>query len=116
MSAEARRYALQPEDGSAEGFAMNAVVDGHGYDIRRVVAGPAQRHGPGQYAGDACVVVLEGDVRFTVNDVEHALGVHDLLWVPAGARRGFVAGEQGVVLLAIHLPKIPAPLAEVRGA
>ena len=114
MAADARRYTLVSDGAPAEAFAMGVLVNGSGYDIRRVAAGPGQRHGPGHYGGDACVVVLEGDVRFTVDGVEHALGVHDLLWVPAGARRGFVAGAHGAVLLAIHLPRVPVP--EVGGA
>lgn len=81
------------------------MVDAGVYDIRRVAVGPRQSHGPGRHDGDACVLVLEGDVEFTVDDRRHALGAGDLLWVPAEASRGFVAGDDGALLLAIHLPR-----------
>ncbi len=84
---------------------MRSLVDAGVYDIRRVAVGPRQSHGPGRQDGDACVLVLEGDVEFTVDDQRHALGAADLLWVPAAASRGFVAGDDGALLLAIHLPR-----------
>jgi len=87
------------------GTNMRTLVDGGGYDIRRVAVGPRQSHGPERHDGDACVLVLEGAVEFTVDGRAHAVAAGDLLWVPADASRGFVAGDDGAVLLAVHLPR-----------
>jgi len=86
------------------GPSARSLVDAGVYDIRRVAVGPGQSHGPGRHRGDACVLVLDGTVAFTVDDRSHALGAGDLLWVRAGASRGFVAGDHGALLLALHLP------------
>ncbi len=91
-------------DMAESGSGIQHLVEAASCDIRRVVAGPHQSHGPGRHEGDAFVLVLEGDVAFTVDGRRHVLNAWDLLWVPAGAARGFVAGDQGAALLAVHLP------------
>lgn len=87
------------------GTDMRTLVDAGVYDIRRVSVGPRQGHGPGRQDGDACVLVLEGAVVFTVDGRPHAVTAGELLWVKAEATRGFIGGDEGAVLLAIHLPR-----------
>ena len=86
------------------GTDMRTLVDAGVYDIRRVSVGPRQPHGPGRQDGDACVLVLDGSVVFTVDGRPHAVAAGELLWVKAEATRGFIGGDEGAVLLAIHLP------------
>lgn len=87
------------------GTDMRTLVDAGVYDIRRVSVGPRQPHGPGRQDGDACVLVLAGSVVFTVNGRPHAVAAGELIWVKAEATRGFIGGDEGAVLLAIHLPR-----------
>ena len=87
------------------GTDMRTLVDAGVYDIRRVSVGPRQPHGPGRQDGDACVLVLDGSVVFTVDGRPHAVAAGELLWVKAEATRGFIGGDEGAVLLAIHLPR-----------
>lgn len=87
------------------GTDMRPLVDAGVYDIRRVSVGPRQPHGPGRQDGDACVLVLDGSVVFTVDGRPHAVAAGELLWVKADATRGFIGGDEGAVLLAIHLPR-----------
>ncbi len=102
VAAETRFALLDPAVEPAPG--MRTLVRTGSYDIRRVSAGPGQAHGPGRHEGDACVLLLAGTVEFAVDGRAHRLAAGDLLWVPARALRGFVAGPEGAVLLAIHLP------------
>ena len=103
MMAHAIRFADR-EGLPAAGLQARTLIDGGLYDVRRVLAGPGEVHGPARFGGDACVCVLEGSVRFEVDGSIHDLGPRDVLWVPAGSLRRFVAGDGGVALLAVHLP------------
>lgn len=101
---KALRFTLD-EAGKECGSGPYMLVNGGNYDIRRLAVGPGGAHGPGRHQGDAAVYVSKGSVIFEVNDQPYPLEVGDILWVPAGAERGFVAGHSGAVLLAIHLPR-----------
>ncbi|HVB10322.1 MAG TPA: cupin domain-containing protein [Bacillota bacterium] len=104
MTIEATRFSgggPRPETG----LDIKMLVDGGAYDVRRVLAAPGERHGPGRHGGDACVCVLAGSVRFEVGGAGHELGPGDILWVPADVLRGFEAGPAGAELLAVHLPR-----------
>lgn len=107
MDAQADVAVLFPLLGPATdpGTDMRTLVDAGVYDIRRVAVGPRHSHGPGRHDGDACVLVLEGAAEFTVDGRPHTVAAGNLLWVKAEATRGFVAGDDGAVLLAIHLPR-----------
>lgn len=103
MESEPVRFILDEGIGSAPGPRM--LVDGGVYDIRRLAVGPGGSHGPGRHHGDAVVYISRGLVTFEVNRQIFPLEAGDVLWVPAGAQRGFVAGPAGALLLAIHLPR-----------
>ncbi len=103
MDAATRFALLGSETGPGPGILP--LINGGVYDVRRVAVGPGQAHGPGRHPGDAVVVVLEGSVAFSVDGQTRELTFGDLLWVPAGTLRGFVAGAKGALLLAIHLPR-----------
>lgn len=104
VTEEAVRFAAGGFRGQ-DGVDARCLVDGGVYDLRRVVAAPGAAHGPGSYAGDACVCVLAGSVTFTVGGRPYELRERDVLWVPAGALRQFTAGPAGAEILAAHLPK-----------
>jgi quercetin dioxygenase-like cupin family protein len=59
-------------------------------------------------AVDVAILVLDGSVAITVDGVRRVLTVHDLLFVPRGARRGATAAPGGVRYLAIHIAR-PGP-------
>jgi quercetin dioxygenase-like cupin family protein len=104
VAEEAMRFAGDGA-GATEGVDARLLVDRGVYDVRRVAAAPNAAHGPGRYAGDACVCVLAGSVTFTVEGRAYQLRQRDVLWVPAGVLRAFAAGPEGAELLAVHLPR-----------
>ncbi len=89
---------------AAAAVATTLVAQGDGWELRQVAAAPGATHGPRRADVDACVVILSGEVVFCVDGQSHVLRTHAALFVSAGAQRAFVAGRQGALLLALHLP------------
>ncbi|MFZ5817682.1 MAG: cupin domain-containing protein [Bacillota bacterium] len=54
-------------------------------------------------AGDAFMFLVEGSLTVTVDDRRFELEPGDLVIVPRGATRGFVAGPAGATFMAAHL-------------
>jgi quercetin dioxygenase-like cupin family protein len=56
---------------------------------------------------DVLMVVLEGSVRVSVDDVGHQLAADQLLLIPRGSARAMNAGPHGVRYLSTHLRRGP---------
>ncbi len=86
------------------GIDLRPLVEAPGCDVRRVAVAPGEAHAAGPLRPEACALLLDGSVEFTVDGHAYPLAAGEMLWVRAGAARGFVGGPQGATLLAVHLP------------
>ncbi len=100
---EGQIFELQAEVPAA-GIAAERLATGPGYDLNRIAVAPGKGPKAERHPGGAFVAVLRGALDFTIDgDKLHAVS-GQLVWVPGGAERSFIAGSEGAVILAAHLP------------
>jgi hemerythrin-like domain-containing protein/mannose-6-phosphate isomerase-like protein (cupin superfamily) len=64
---------------------------------------------------DVLLIVLEGTAELTLDGQHHALSDHELVLLPRGSERAFVAGASGARMLSVHLRREPMhPRSRVR--
>lgn len=75
-------------------------------DANLVVLGPGGRIGEHVNAGvDVLIVVLAGSATVVVDDAVLPVAVHDLVFLPRGARRAVDAGPEGVRYVGTHVAR-----------
>lgn len=95
---------LAPAPAGAPPLYKEIIYNAEAHDVNLIRVAPGTVKPPHAYtAGDAFMLVLSGRLDLQVEGQTYPLTPGTLALVPRGAARGFTAGPEGAVFLAVHL-------------